>query len=358
MAKFTRRDFDRSPFLVFYEITRSCDLVCRHCRACAQTEPAPDELTSKQSRRLIDDLASFPMPPLLVLTGGDPIKRADVFDMVEYGVARGLEVAMTPSATPLLTTEVIAELQDRGLSRLAVSLDGADSETHDGFRGVSGIFERTFRVLRDASDRGLSLQINTTITRDNMHQIDEIAEQIAEFDIALWSVFFLVPVGRGTELQRLSADECEAAFERLWHHARTQSFGVKTTEAPHYRRFVMQQTKRLKERLSGEGRQNLRAPLGVNDGKGCLFVSHRGEICPSGFLPIVCGRFPESSVVDVYQNAPVFRQLRDADQLKGKCGVCDYRNICGGSRARSLAVAGDMLAAEPDCAYLPEKWES
>jgi AdoMet-dependent heme synthase len=352
--KYTRQDVHHSPFVVFYELTQACDLVCKHCRACAQPARAPDELDSHQARRLLDQLASFPKPPMLVLTGGDPLKRPDVYDLVEYGVGLKLDVAMTPSATPLVTVEALGRLQAAGLHRLALSLDGADAATHDAFRGVPGSFARTLAILADARRIGLPLQVNTTVTALNVHQIDTLAELLADLGIVLWSVFFLVPVGRGEQLQRISPEQYEEVFERLWHHAQRRPYGIKTTEAPQYRRFVLQRQgnpQRNPEDAVPGGRP--RAPLGINDGRGVMFVSHQGAIYPSGFLPIVCGRFPGDSVVAVYQHHHNFQALRDLNRLEGKCGYCEFRHICGGSRARSFALTGDMLASEPDCPYQP-----
>jgi radical SAM protein len=353
-SQYSRSDFDHSPFVVFYELTRACDLVCQHCRACAEPRRDPRELNGEQARRLLDQLASFPKPPMVVFTGGDPLKRPDVHELVAHGVSRGLEVAMTPSATPLVTAEALERLRDAGLHRLAVSLDGVDASTHDAFRGVSGSFQRTLEIMADARRLGLPLQVNTTVTQVNVEQIDAMAERLAREKIVLWSVFFLVPVGRGEQLGRISPEQYEEVFEKLWHHAQQQPYGIKTTEAPHYRRFVLQR-RGNPQRTPGTGtdRQPQRAPLGINDGKGIMFIDHRGKISPSGFLPVYCGRFPSDSVVDVYQNSPVFLALRDANQLKGKCGVCEFRHACGGSRARSYALTGDFLAAEPDCVYLP-----
>jgi radical SAM protein with 4Fe4S-binding SPASM domain len=351
---YTRRDFDHSPMVVFYEVTRACDLLCKHCRASAQPHCDPRELSGVTARAMIDDLARFPKPPLLVLTGGDPLKRGDVFDLVEHAAARGLVVAMTPSATPLVTADAIQRLHASGLHRLAVSLDGGDAVTHDGFRRVAGSFAQTLWIVAEARRIGLPVQINTTVARHNLHQIDALAELIGGMDVALWSVFFLVPTGRAQVEQRITAEECEDVFERLWHHQRQHRFPIKTTEAPHYRRFVLQKVK-------GSGtRGAARLPsVGTNDGKGVMFVSHTGEIYPSGFLPIRCGRFPQDSVVEVYQNSPLFQSLRDPDQLKGKCGVCEYNEICGGSRSRSYALSGgDPLAPEPDCAYVPPRWDA
>ena len=353
---YTRVDFHQGPFVVFYEVTQACDLVCQHCRACAQPLRHPEELDTETACELLGQLAQFPKSPLVVLTGGDPLKRSDVFDLVRRGVGTGLEMAMTPSATPLVTRTVLQRLHDEGLSRLAVSLDGVDAATHDAFRGVSGSFDRTWQILQQGRDVGLSLQVNTTVTAVNLEQIDAIAESLASCDIALWSVFFLVPVGRGEQIDRISAEQYEVVFDRLWHHAQTKPYGIKTTEAPHYRRFVLQRRGSPQGNTrSSDGVAHQRAPLGVNDGKGAMFIDHTGRIFPSGFLPIECGQFPSDSLVDVYRDSSVFRSLRDANLLRGKCGECEFRQICGGSRARSYALTGDALAAEPDCVYQPRQ---
>jgi radical SAM protein with 4Fe4S-binding SPASM domain len=334
--------------LVFYELTRACDLVCLHCRACAQKLRDPQELGTAQSKKLIDQLSDFIEPPMLILTGGDPLKRDDIFELIEYAVGSGIDVSITPSATPLVNRDSIRKLRDAGISRMAISVDGADAATHDANRGVAGSFEHSLNVLRIARELGVETQVNTTLTPDNTAQIESMGELFSRLDIALWSVFFLVPVGRATEMERLNADECEAAFARLHTQARSQPFMVKTTEAPHYRRYVIQNTAKRNETASRGF-----IPAGVNDGKGVMFVSHTGEIFPTGFLPIHCGKFPQESIVEVYQNSPRFRLLRDSDQLQGKCGVCEFRNVCGGSRARAFGVTGNPMAEEPDCNYLP-----
>ena len=357
---YTEADFDRSPLMFYYEVTGACDLVCKHCRALAQEHPHPDELTTVQSKALIDQVAGFPRRPHLVLTGGDPLKRADLFELIGHAVGAGLAVALTPSATPLATREAFGRAKAAGIVALGISLDGPDAATHDAFRGWSGSFERTLRMLDDARELGIPVQVNTTITRRNFHQIDAMAELLAARGIAMWSVFFLVPVGRGVEEERIKPEEYEVAFERLWRHARCQPYAVKTTEAPHYRRWVLQHGGDPLEGPHGDGgpgKRMHRAPLGVGDGKGVMFVSHVGEIYPAGFLPLCCGRFPQDSVVDVYQHHPTFRALRDPDQFKGACGVCEFRHVCGGSRARAYAVTGDPLAAEPDCVYEPAGWQ-
>ena len=379
---YTRDDFSHSPLLVFYETTRACDLLCRHCRADAQVHRDPTELTTLQARRLIAELTIFPKPPLLVFTGGDALKREDVFELVGHAADLGLRTAMTPSATPLVTAEALGRLRSAGLGRLAVSLDGATRRTHDRFRRVSGSFVRTLQIIEDARRCGLPVQVNTTVASHNLGELDAMAQVLAALPgVVMWSVFFLVPTGRACGeaagaggVRRLTADETEAAFETLWRQSTRQPYAIKTTEAPHYRRFVAQQLAASQwVRRAGRGTDAgagtearsvtearpataRRHFVGTNDGKGVMFVGHTGEIYPSGFLPIRCGRFPFDSVVHVYQKAALFEALRDPDRLLGKCGACEFRNVCGGSRARAFAVNGHPLAEEPDCAYVPRGW--
>jgi AdoMet-dependent heme synthase len=360
-----RDGFGESPLVAFYETTQACDLVCAHCRACAQPRRHPGELSPEQARALLDDFARFPSPPLVVLTGGDPMKRTDIRELVEHGVSRRLSMAMTPSATPLVTRNALLDLSDCGLSRLAVSIDGASDASHDALRGVPGSFRRSLEILVDAHDVGLALQVNTTVHRGNVHELRALADLLDGFDIVMWSVFFLVPVGRALADRRIDPDTYEEAFALLARESRRRRYVIKTTEAPHYRRFLLQQRKQRirasmarREGDAGDGGRR-EVPIGMkgtNDGNGVMFVGHTGLIQPSGFLPIPCGRFPESSVVDVYQHHELFRSLRETDLLTGKCGACEFRNVCGGSRARAYALAGDALASDPDCAYEPPRW--
>jgi len=362
-------DFARSPLMFYYEVTLACDLVCKHCRASAQEKPHPDELSTEQAKALLSQAATFPRRPTVVLTGGDPLKRHDLIELVRHAVDCGLEPVLTPSATPLATAEAFQRVREAGVRRLGISLDGADAPTHDAFRGWEGSFQRTLGMLRAARDLGLAVQVNTTVCGRNVQQLDAIADLLASYGIAMWAVFFLVPVGRGVQEESLSAEACEQVFERLFHHSRTQPYAVKTTEAPHYRRFVLQQgadplAGPAKPPAAGETpashprdavhARGHRAPLGVIDGRGIMFVSHTGEIYPAGFLPLSCGRFPQDSVVRTYQSHPAFLALRDPDHFKGKCGVCEYRQVCGGSRARAYAVTGDPLESDPSCVYVPK----
>lgn len=362
MNAYTEADFDRNPLMFYYEVTRACDLVCRHCRASAQSCAQPDELSTEESRKLLRQIASFDRKPVVVMTGGDPLKRSDIFDLISYARSLELEVALTPSATPLATQEALQRAKDAGVRRLGISLDGPDAETHDSFRGWSGSFDRTLEMLVDAEDIGLPVQINTSLTQRNFHLIDEMAELLGATGVSMWSVFFLVPVGRGVAEQRITPEQYEEAFERLWYHSQRQPYAVKTTEAHHYRRWVLQHVKQQqseKKRMAlgadtGPARDvGHRAPLGVRDGNGIMFVGYNGEIYPAGFLPVQCGKFPLDSVVETYRYHSDFVSLRDPDGFEGKCGVCEFRKVCGGSRSRAFGVTGNMLASEPDCVYQP-----
>lgn len=351
--KYSSRDFDHSPLVVFHEMTQACDLVCQHCRACAQKFGDPHELSQAAVRQLIDQLTEFPQPPLLVLTGGDPFKRRDIFPVVEYAAQAGLEVAITPSATPLVTPAALRRLRDAGIARVALSLDGAREQTHDAFRGVEGSFDRTLEILITANVLGIPTQVNTTVTPHNVAELDDLADVLAGLEIVLWSVFFLVPTGRAAAMPRLNAEECEQVFERLMFQARRQPYAIKTTEAPHFRRFAALERRETVPAAGPAAGVRRSRGYGVNDGRGVMFVGHTGKVYPSGFLPLECGQFPRDHLVQTYQHSPVFLALRDADRLGGKCGQCEFRKLCGGSRARAYAVTGDYLAQEPDCAYQP-----
>jgi radical SAM protein len=347
--------FDEAPFLVIWELTQACDLACVHCRACALPDRNPLELTTEEGFRLLESVRSFG-DPLMVFTGGDPLKRPDLFALLEKSVDLGLRTTITPSATPLLNEEVIDRFQQCGVARMAISLDGGDAASHDGFRRVEGSFARTRLGLEYARQIGLPTQINTTVTRHNLGRIDEIAALVRASGARLWSVFFLVATGRASASQDLTAEEYEDVFRYLYDLSKTAPFDIKTTEAQHYRRYVAQQRKaegRPGQRLA-PAPEVIQRQAGINDGKGFVFISHTGEICPSGFLPVSGGSVRRASLADVYRNSPLFHTLRNADNLGGKCGECEFRNLCGGSRSRSYALTGDYLAEDPKCIYLPK----
>lgn len=349
-------NFDETPFLAFWETTRACDLACQHCRASAVPHRAPGELSTVEGKELLDEIAALGCK-LVVLTGGDPAKRPDLVELVRHGTDVGLRVALTPSATPLVTRELLTDLKDAGLARLAISLDGVDAATHDAFRGFSGSFERTLEILEDARAIGLTTQVNTSITPRNEHQLEGIAALIEEHELQLWGVFVLVPTGRAQAEDVLGPDELEAVLHRLADVAETASFDVKTTAAPQFRRVLLQRKVKRREIVGIEDGIG-RVPRGVNDGQGIVFVSHVGEIQPSGFLPLVCGNVRDEGLTRVYRDDAVFQMLRESGLLSGKCNPCEFKRICGGSRARAYAATGNMLAEEPSCSFIPTRQQT
>jgi len=283
-----------------------------------------------------------------VLTGGDPLRRRDVAGLVRHGVERGLTMAMTPSGTAAVTRSRLEELRDAGLARLAVSLDGSTAEAHDAFRRVRGSHRYTMRILDDARELGLPLQINTTVSRETVGDLPAIAETVAAAGAVLWALFFLIPVGRASADQGLTAAEIEDVLEWAAGLQGRVPFGIKTTEAPHFHRVL---GGRAADRPDPRGLG--RAGRAVTDGNGFLFVDHVGEICPSGFLPLRAGNVRTDDLVRVYREHPLFRALRDPGLLGGRCGSCGWRDRCGGSRARAYAATGDPLAEDPGCAHEP-----
>lgn len=351
-------DFDRAPFLVIWEVTRACALACLHCRADAIARRDPRELTTDEGRRLIDQVRAFgDPPPLLVLTGGDPMWRKDLAVLVRHASDAGLTVALTPSGTPAPTRARLAELADAGLGRVAVSLDGPDAATHDAFRRVRGSYDWTLRIIQHVADLGLPLQINTTVSHSTLPTLRAMAERVREFPLTLWAVFFLVQTGRGASLDQIGPDECEDVLNFLYDYSLEAPFGIKTTEAPHYRRVTA-----LRDAAGGAdrvreaarlGARQLRAPRAVNDGNGFVFVDHLGEICPSGFLPMPRGNVRDGGLVRTYREDEVFRRLRDPSALEDHCGRCAFKDVCGGSRSRAFAATGNAFAGDPLC-----NWQS
>jgi AdoMet-dependent heme synthase len=361
-AASARINFNEKPFIVIWETTQACDLVCAHCRACAQPARSLLDLSTTEAEGLIDEVARMEVP-VFVLTGGDPLKRPDIYELVEYAAQRGVRISLTPSATPLLTRDAIAKLKNAGLARLAVSLDGSTAEIHDAFRGVRGSFEWTLDAIRCARELGVPVQINTTVTKRNLDDSENLVRLLESLDIVLWSVFFLVPTGRGQTADLISAEEFESVFERLYEISGRVQFDIKTTEAQHYRRYVAQRRAvNRRKHLPTASRPQMdnpadgigRAPRGINDAKGFVFISHKGDVFPSGFLPVSAGNIRGQSLAEIYRDSKLFRALRDTSNLKGKCGVCAFREICGGSRSRAYALTGDPFAEEPCCVYEPK----
>jgi radical SAM protein len=347
-------DFDRAPLLVIWETTQACELACRHCRASARPGRDPRELSTDEGLRLVDAVADMGSP-LLILSGGDPLNRPDLAQLVRHGKARGLRVATIPAATEQLTYERLAELQEAGVDQIAFSLDFPRADLHDGFRLASGAFDRTIQAAAWARELGLPLQINTTVCGETAPYLAELGHFVANLGIVFWEVFFLVPMGRGKLLRGLNANACERLFEILWQAESKGRFVLKVTEAPQYRRWVAQHAAPAGSRPAAVAHAPIGlSPKAVNSGKGFLFVSHLGEIFPSGFLPMPVGNVRETPLAHAYRDSRVFLDLRDPDWLKGRCGRCEFRASCGGSRARAFALTGDPAATDPWCAYVPK----
>jgi len=346
------RDFAVRPLVIIWEMTQACDLKCVHCRASAQPHRHALEFSTPEAFNLVDQVANMRVP-MFVLTGGDPLKRPDLQAIVEYARQRSVKTSLTPSATPLLTREAVFRLKESGLMRLALSLDGSTAQLHDGFRGVAGSWQRTLDAVEWSHEAKLPVQVNTTVTRHNVHDLDNLVELLTSVKTVLWSVFFLVPTGRGQICDLLSPEEHEAVFAKLYAASKRVRFHIKTTEGQHYRRYVLQQRAQAAPSSALIADLIARAPSGVNDGKGFVFISHTGEVYPSGFLPISAGNIRRDRLADIYRTCPLFLSLRDLSQLKGKCGRCEFQDVCGGSRARAFALTGDPLAEEPCCCYIP-----
>lgn len=351
-ASVKSRDFDVRPLLVIWEMTQACDLKCMHCRASAQPHRHALELSAAEAFNLVDQVANMRVP-MFVLTGGDPLKRPDLQAIVEYARQRSVKTSLTPSATPLLTREAIFQLKESGLMRLALSLDGSTAQLHDSFRGVDGSWKRTLDAIEWSHEAKLPVQVGTTVMRHNLHDLDNLVELLSSVKVVLWSVFFLVPTGRGQISDLLSPEEHEAVFANLYSASKRVCFHIKTTEGQHYRRYVLQQRAKAAQSTTVIEDLIAHAPSGVNDGKGFVFISHTGEVYPIGFLPFSAGNVRREQLADIYRNCPLFLSLRDVSQLKGKCGRCEFQDVCGGSRARAFALTGDPLAAEPCCSYIP-----
>jgi radical SAM protein len=358
-------DFDQAPFVIAWEVTRACAYACVHCRADAQHKSDPRELTTEESYQLIDRLAEFGHP-ILIFTGGDPMMRRDLFDLIAYATQKGLRCSLTPTATALPTSERLGKALEAGIRRIALSLDAPHPEIHDNFRKVQGSWQRTIDILHRALDIGLSVQVNTTVATHNVDILPEMVPFIEEVGAVQWSLFFLVPTGRAQVEKMISPEEHERIFHWLYDLSKTAPFDIKGTAAPMYRRVAIERKRAESQEgeavtFQGAGFQyadGLNRPTkGVNDGNGFLFISHIGDIEPSGFLPIPAGNVRRDDIVHVYRSHPLFMDLRDPKKLKGRCGICEYRDVCGGQRGRAYGVTGDYLETDPACVYEPRSKE-
>jgi len=354
MTHSARIDFAERPMLVYWETTQACPLACKHCRASAMPLPHPNQLSFDEAEKLLDDIASFGEPlPHLVLTGGDPLHRDRLFDLIASARSRGLRVSITPAASPFLTKEMFEQLKAAGIDSLALSLDGSNAARHDNIRQVPGCFDITMQAARWAGEVGLPLQINTLVAEETVDDLEDIYNLVHSFPLMRWSLFFLIAVGRGKQLNEVDpicGEEIMHWVQRLVPQA---PFQIKTTEAPSYRRVASETMK--KQGMSSEEMRgtSVHAGYGIRDGNGIVFISHVGKVYPSGFLPLEAGDIRSQSLKEIYQSSDVFRVVRDVDNFEGKCGECEYRRICGGSRARAFAHTGNPAGSDPLCDYEP-----
>jgi radical SAM protein len=341
-------NFEQSPLLVIWEVTQACDLACAHCRNDVQSARDAEELTTEQGFRLLEQIKTFGNP-LVVFTGGDPLKRPDLLELMRHSVSINLRTNITPSATANLTPDIVDRFRELGIARMAINLDGPDAASHDALRHTEGTFERGMAALLRAKEIGLETQIHTTVTASNHTELGRIAERVFETGGKMWSLFFMAGGGPLAADGALSPAQFEKVFQVIYELSKVAPFDIKTTEAAHYRRFVMQQ-----ERFSpASGRRVSWKSPSVGDGRGFIFISHRGEIYPSGFLPVSSGNVVRDSIVDVYRHSKLFMELRDAKTREGRCGRCEFQFLCGGSRARAFAATGNYLAEDPGCEYEP-----
>jgi radical SAM protein len=372
-------DLNERPFMIIWETTNACDLACRHCRAEAIPENDPLSLSHEEARRLLEQVDSFGKPrPIFIFTGGDPFKRPDLFELLAYGKELGLAMAVSPSGTPLLNKENLQKVKDHGAKAISLSIDGSNPARHDDFRQVPGSFTLTTNGWQTARDIGLKLQLNTTVTRYNLEDLPNIFRLVLDYGAMTWSLFFLVPTGRGKAEDEVSPAEYEAVMHFLYDCSKYIS--AKTTEGHHYKRVVIQRAILDEKGLNVEDYFDLhpiyfqlrdqlhqivgeygikpketifRTPMHINAGNGFVFISRRGEVFPSGFMPVGVGNVREKSLVEIYRESSLFNNLRDSGKYEGRCGLCEFVGICGGSRSRAYAVTGNPFAEEPFCTYEP-----
>ena len=340
------------PLQVTWEMTRACEWKASTKRGTARGPRQRELFSSAEAFHLIEEVAEMQVP-LLALTGGDPLRRADLFPIIEFAAARSLRTSLTLLPTPLLNSAVIHDLKACGLMRVAFWLHGSTPALHDAYWGIPGLYRKTLDVIGVCLEAQLPVQINTTLERRNFHDVHPMIDLLTHLDIDVWNIVFFVPPGREKAADMLGAEEHEQAFAKLYAASRQVRLQIKTTEGQHYQRYLLQQNVRDRRRRITEADDITYAPKGASEERGFLFVDHAGEVFPSRFLPLSAGNVTSQKLADVYRESPLLVSLRDRSKLKGKCRRCPARNICGGSRARAWAMTGDLFAAEPCCAYEP-----
>ncbi len=341
--------------MVAWEVTRTCNLACLHCRASSVHGPYGGELSTDESLRLLDEIAGVGSP-VIILTGGEPLLRGDIYAIASYGTGKGLRMVMATNGT-LLTGEAVRKLKEAGIRRVSISIDGLDARSHDALRGVPGAFEGALSGIEAMKREGMEFQINTTITRANLSQVQGILDLAVRIGAAAHHIFLLVPTGRGKDLahQEISPEDYERTLH--WFYEEDQRCGIqlKATCAPHYFRILHQRGRAGRERRDGGGHPFHAMTRGCLGGMSFCFISHRGRVQPCGYLDLDCGQVREKSFREIWEHSTIFRDLRDLSRYRGKCGRCEFIRVCGGCRARAYEKTGDYLAEEPFCIYEPKK---
>ncbi len=332
-----------APRVIAWESTRACNYACVHCRAKAQKQADPNQLTTQEAVQLMDDIAEI-CKPILIISGGDPLQRTDIFTIASYANKLGFRVVMSPSGSDI-TPEVIVKMKASGVKMISLSLDGSTAQMHDSFRQVSGAFNLALKNISLAKEGGLPFRINTTVTKHNVSDLSAMHKLVIELGAEEWDVFMLVPTGRGKVTMEIAPKDYEATLKQIYALSQTSSIPIKMTCAPQYTRVAAQQSKAASHATHGRG---------CMAGNGFCFISHVGEVFGCGFLPLSAGNVRSQKFSEIYQKAPLFVSLRNSNLLTGKCGVCEFKTGCGGCRARALSVHGDVLAEEPYCLYQPK----
>ncbi len=343
------------PRLIAWELTSACNLECVHCRASATKEQDPNELSTEEAKRFIDDVANF-AKPVMILTGGEPLIRDDIYEIAQYGSGKGLRMVLATNGV-LITSGVARKLKEAGIQRVSISIDGASAKTHDEFRGMPGAFDGALRGIEALKTVGMGVQINTTITKRNLDEMPKILDLALELGAVALHIFMLVPTGRGEILrgEEIPPEEYERALNWFYDMQREVPIQLKATCAPHYFRIMYQRAKQEGAPIDMKGEGFGAMTRGCLGGTSFCFVSKVGEIYPCGYLPALAGNIRERPFEEIWRDSKVFNDLRDVDKLKGKCGICEYKRVCGGCRARAYAKTGDYLVEEPYCIYQPRR---
>lgn len=376
---FSSWPYESKPLIVFWETTKACLLKCKHCRAKAIKEPLPGELSTEEGFRLIDQVKDFGKPyPMLIFTGGDPLMRNDIWELIRYSIDNEIKVSIAPSVTPLLNKNVIKKISEMNLSSVSISLDSPYPEIHDSIRGIKGTWKRTIWAIKEFIKNGVKVQVNSVIMRSTVNGLADMVSLLKRLGIITWEVFYLIPTGRATREEDLTPQEWEDVSNFLYE-ASKYGIRIRTTEGPMFRRVSILRRalessgldpdkimntghlywrliKKLRKTLGSPKEKALAHTIGTRDGRGIIFVSYNGNVYPSGFLPLSAGNISVERLADIYRRSQLFKVLRSAE-FKGRCGKCEFKNICGGSRARAYAYFGDIMAEDPSCSYVPSSYE-